>query len=421
MTRLLALLLLCALPLGAFAQSRTLTIANNNDDGEQDPFNNWTATNSTIYAGANPLINYIGLSFVLQDNIAATCEFTAAYPRLYSTDTDGSLAVNVGVENANPATNTIWSGTHLPSGALIVGTGTNIAATSYGNGNWYFGEGDTNAVNLAAALNTLLAATGPWSSGGRINIRFVGTSGSGYAGFQDSSGGSNDPQLALEWTCDSEEPQPPEITSVTPATFADEDAGIEISGENFSDEENTVLICEEDDPESMTCVQQTITSEGETSIVFTAVQGGLPSETTLYLFVANADGIANEGGYEVEFEEEPIVATKLIFGSQPGNIVVGQTFATFTVRAVDADDNLDEAFEENVTITLCMGDGALGGTTTRAAVAGVATFNDVFINTLNMDAVICADGGMLTQAQSDPFDVTAGGSSSVAYPPIRRY
>lgn len=109
-----------------------------------------------------------------------------------------------------------------------------------------------------------------------------------------------------------------------------------------------------------------------------------------------------------------ITATKLIFGSQPGNIVVGQVFGAFTVRAVDDDDALDEEFEGEVSIALQTGEGSLSGTTTQSAVGGVATFDDISIRTLNEDAVIRASADGLVSADSDEFDVTAGGEGGTA-------
>lgn len=111
---------------------------------------------------------------------------------------------------------------------------------------------------------------------------------------------------------------------------------------------------------------------------------------------------------------EPVVATKLIYGSQPGNVVVGQTFGAFTVRAVDEADALDDTFTGNVSLTLQVGNGTLGGTTTKAAVGGIATFDDISIDTLNTDAVIRASASGLTAVDSDQFDVTAGGSGGAA-------
>lgn len=414
--RKLFALLLCALPLQVFAQSTTLTISNTNEDGEQDPFGMWNATAGTLYASADPFENFIGLSFTLDQNIDSNCTFSGAYIRLWAIDTDGAVTLNIGVEDADPTTNTIWSDTHLPSGASIVGGGSAVSSTTYANNTWYFGSGDTNATNLASALNTLMGSTGPWVSGERLNVRVVGTAGSGYLGVQDSGNGTNDPTFSLAWTCSGGEPAPPEVDSVTPSMFEDEDPGIVIAGANFSAEGNTVLICPTDDVEDMDCEEQTITAEGAEEITFTAVQGANVSDMTSFLFVINADMAANEDGFEVTFlePEEPIVATKLVFGSQPGNIVVGQTFGAFTVRAVDDGDNLDVTFESNVTVALQTGNGELAGTLTEPAVAGIATFDDVHIDTLNTNAVIRATASGLTAADSDPFDVTAGGEGGAA-------
>lgn len=127
---------------------------------------------------------------------------------------------------------------------------------------------------------------------------------------------------------------------------------------------------------------------------------------------------AAEGG---DPDPEPVVATKLIFGSQPGNITVGQTFGAFTVRAVDDDDALDESFDGDVTLALETGKGELEGTLTEAAVAGIATFDDVHIDTLNVDAVIQATADGLTAANSDEFDVTAGtGTGTSGFPSSSR-
>lgn len=133
---------------------------------------------------------------------------------------------------------------------------------------------------------------------------------------------------------------------------------------------------------------------------------GTPRASMISFHVADSGG----GG-----DPDPeITATKVVFGSQPGNVVVGQTFGAFTVRAVDDEDALDDDFTGDVTIALQTGDGSLGGTLTQAAVAGIATFDDVYINTLNTDAVIRATSDGLTAADSDVFDVTAGGEGGAA-------
>jgi hypothetical protein len=101
-------------------------------------------------------------------------------------------------------------------------------------------------------------------------------------------------------------------------------------------------------------------------------------------------------------------------------VVVGVTFGAFTVRAVNDDDALDEDFDGNVTVALQTGNGELGGTLTEAASAGVATFDDVHIDTLNTGAVIRATASGLTEADSDSFNVTAGSSGAAGFPSSSR-
>jgi hypothetical protein len=103
-------------------------------------------------------------------------------------------------------------------------------------------------------------------------------------------------------------------------------------------------------------------------------------------------------------------ATNLQFVAQPLDTTAGQTMAPFTVAARDGANVTDTSFTGNVTIALQVGTGTLAGTLTRAAVAGVATFNDISLSVLNADAVIRATSSGLTQIDSSPFDITAGGA-----------
>jgi hypothetical protein len=101
-------------------------------------------------------------------------------------------------------------------------------------------------------------------------------------------------------------------------------------------------------------------------------------------------------------------ATKVAFNVQPANAVVGATMASVVVHALDDSDVLDTTFTGNVTIALQTGSGTLAGTLTVAAVAGVATFSTLSINTLNTGAVLRATSSGLTLADSSTFNITAG-------------
>jgi hypothetical protein len=157
---------------------------------------------------------------------------------------------------------------------------------------------------------------------------------------------------------------------------------------------------------SATFAEDDTVSTTSPSVGFTDLTAG-----TLYYYAAchtdtNGDSNVVSGSFTTAAAD--VVATKLVFGSQPGNVVVGETFGAFTVRAVDDSDALDVDFDGDVTVALETGSGALAGTLTESAVAGIATFDDVHIDTLNVDAVIEATADGLTAANSDEFDVTAG-------------
>jgi hypothetical protein len=86
--------------------------------------------------------------------------------------------------------------------------------------------------------------------------------------------------------------------------------------------------------------------------------------------------------------------------------------AAVVVRALTSGNALDTTFTGNVTVALQTGSGTLAGTLVVAAVAGVATFSNLSISTLNTGAVLRATGGGLTLADSSTFNIVAGGGSN---------
>src|SRR5262249_32318004 len=63
------------------------------------------------------------------------------------------------------------------------------------------------------------------------------------------------------------------------------------------------------------------------------------------------------------------------------------------------------------------GGGTLSGTTTVAAVAGVATFSNLSINKSGVGYTLTAADGSLTGATSNPFTITAEPPTHLALPP----
>jgi hypothetical protein len=80
------------------------------------------------------------------------------------------------------------------------------------------------------------------------------------------------------------------------------------------------------------------------------------------------------------------------------------------VSIVDANGNLVTSATDNVTIAIGTNPsgGALSGTTTVAAVNGVATFSDLSINMVGTGYTLAATSGSLTGATSSAFNVTHG-------------
>ena len=107
-------------------------------------------------------------------------------------------------------------------------------------------------------------------------------------------------------------------------------------------------------------------------------------------------------------------ASRLQFQQQPTSAVSGATISpAVTVRAVDSNNNTVATFNGSVTLSIGNdpGGGALSGTTTRTAVNGVATFNDLSIDKAGTGYTLVADGGGLAGTTSNAFNITPGAPS----------
>jgi hypothetical protein len=101
-------------------------------------------------------------------------------------------------------------------------------------------------------------------------------------------------------------------------------------------------------------------------------------------------------------------ATRLTFGQQPTTTTVDAAIdPPVTVRIEDDGGNL---VASTATVTLSLGTNpsgaALGGTVSRAAVNGVATFDDLSLDQVGQGYRLAASSGTLAGATSDAFDVT---------------
>src|SRR5512143_2672786 len=135
-----------------------------------------------------------------------------------------------------------------------------------------------------------------------------------------------------------------------------------------------------------------------------------------YTLSAVATGLT--GATSASFTVTTGAATQLAITTQPTNMTAGVAIApAVTVEARDAGGNLTSTFSGNVTIALQAnpGSGVLSGTLTQAAVAGVATFNDLSLDKAANGYTLRVTSGALTAATSVTFNVSAGTATTLAF------
>ncbi|HEX8453305.1 MAG TPA: Ig-like domain-containing protein [Longimicrobium sp.] len=111
------------------------------------------------------------------------------------------------------------------------------------------------------------------------------------------------------------------------------------------------------------------------------------------------------------FDITPGAPAALAFTVQPSNVVASAPITpAVQVSIVDANGNLVTTATDNVTIAIGTNPsgGTLSGTTTVAAVNGVATFSNLSINLVGTGYTLTASSGSLTGAMSSAFNVTHG-------------
>src|SRR5687768_3288521 len=137
------------------------------------------------------------------------------------------------------------------------------------------------------------------------------------------------------------------------------------------------------------------------------------SRCTLLLSIATVLSLAGCGD-----TTEPVVATRLGFTTQPAATTTGAVITPPVVVAVqDADGNTFTSATNSVTVAIGSnpGGGSLSGTTTVAAVNGVATFADLRISGAGAGYTLSVSSPGLTSATSAPFSVTALPASKLAF------
>lgn len=180
--------------------NQTLTIVDTLDDGYQNTGSNFDSGTCYIAEAANPG----GVSFVLTSEIPAGSTVSKTYIKLYcGTPRSGTgVTADFKFENADPATNTRWSNSHLPIGATYLTTISSISFNMGSASGFHFHEADTGglATNLSAAVQSLVNTYGTLAVGDRINI-CLETAAGAYLNIEDyGAAGTNHAELYIEWT-----------------------------------------------------------------------------------------------------------------------------------------------------------------------------------------------------------------------------
>ncbi|HEX8212012.1 MAG TPA: invasin domain 3-containing protein [Longimicrobium sp.] len=130
---------------------------------------------------------------------------------------------------------------------------------------------------------------------------------------------------------------------------------------------------------------------------------------TGYTLAASATGLT--GATSGAFDITPGAPAALAFTVQPSNVVASAPITpAVQVSIVDANGNLVTTATDNVTLAIGTNpsSGTLSGTTTVAAVNGVATFSNLSINAVGTGYTLAATSGSLTGTTSTAFNVTHG-------------
>src|SRR6185295_16654438 len=135
-----------------------------------------------------------------------------------------------------------------------------------------------------------------------------------------------------------------------------------------------------------------------------------------YTLVASSPGLTS--ATSIAFNITAGAADHLAFGSQPTGGVAGAGLAP-AVQVVVQDAFGNTVTSSSASVTLAIGNnpggGTLSGTTTVAATSGVATFSNLSINKAGIGYTLVASSPGLISATSNPFDITPGPASQLAF------
>lgn len=130
---------------------------------------------------------------------------------------------------------------------------------------------------------------------------------------------------------------------------------------------------------------------------------------TGYTLTATSSGLSSPSATSGSFDISLRPASKLAFSVQPGNAAPNTTLSP-AIKVEIRDSANQVVTTSTATVTLAIGanpgSGTLAGTTSVAAVAGVATFSNLSINNAGNGYTLVASSSGLTDATSSAFIIT---------------
>jgi hypothetical protein len=143
------------------------------------------------------------------------------------------------------------------------------------------------------------------------------------------------------------------------------------------------------------------------------------SESGVILTAARTSGDNLSAGDSNAFAVNPGTPSVLAFVTQPGNADSGSTIpGPISVAVNDAFGNTVASSTASISIAIGTNPsgGTLSGTTTKNAVAGVASFSDLSINQAGIGYTLSASAAGLSATTSNAFNITSAGVSLAASP-----
>ncbi|MFK8011602.1 MAG: hypothetical protein AB8B80_06145 [Marinicellaceae bacterium] len=124
-----------------------------------------------------------------------------------------------------------------------------------------------------------------------------------------------------------------------------------------------------------------------------------------YKLRATSSGVT--GAISSRFDVNPSTASQLIVTTQPTGAVAQTAMPAIIVQAQDQFGNIATNYSGRVFANIKSGTGSLSGTNNPFASSGVATFNNLSVDTAGSGYTLLFSSGSLTSTVSNSFEITA--------------